>query len=114
MILTMLLAPVRSLIFLKLADVTPIFKKDDNSIKENFRPISVLSSISKIYQRVLLHQILPFMVPKFSNLFCAFHENYTPQYALMRLVEQCRKSIDNRRIAGMVPIDLSNTFDCIS
>ena len=53
--------------FLKLADVTPIFKKGDNSNKKNFRPISVLSSLSKIYERVLSQQLLPFMVPKFSS-----------------------------------------------
>ena len=99
---------------LKLADVTPIFKKGDNSIKENFRPISVLSSLSKIYERVLSQQILPFMIPKFSSLLCAFRERHSPQHALIRLVEQCRKSLDNKGIVGMVLMDLSKAFDCIS
>ena len=83
---------------LKLADVTPIFKKGENSIIENFHPISLLSSFPKIYGRVLSQQILPFMIPKFSNLICAFRECYSHQHALIRFVEQCRTSLDNRGI----------------
>ena len=114
-ILTMLLTPIRPLIYSdKLADVTPIFKSGDNSIKENFHPIIVLSSLSKIYERVLLQQILPFMVPKFSNLLYAFRESHSPQHALIRLAEQCRRILENKGIVGMVLIDLSKAFDCIS
>ena len=99
---------------LKLADVTPIFNTGDNSIKENFRPISVLSALSNIYERVLSQQILPFVVTKFSNLLCVFRECHSPQHALIRLVEQCRKSLDNRGIVGLVLMDLSKAFNCIS
>ena len=83
---------------LKLADVTP----------------SLLSSLSKINERMLSQQILPFMIPKFSNLLCAFRECHSTQHALIRLVEQCRKSLDNRGIVGMVLMDLSKAFACIS
>ena len=93
---------------------TLIFKKGDNSIKENFRPISVLSSPSKIYERVLSQQILPFTIPKFSNLLSAFRGCHSTQHALIRLVEQCRKSLDNRGIVTMVLMDLSKAFNCIS
>ena len=54
------------------------------------------------------------MIPKFSNLFCAFRESHSPQHALMRLAEQCRKSLDNKGVVGMVLMDLSKAFDCIS
>ena len=71
----------------KLADVSPIFKMGESFIRANFRPISVLSSLSKLYERVLSQQI----VLNFSNLLCAFRENHSSQHALLRLVEQCRK-----------------------
>ena len=45
---------------LKLADVSPVFKNGDATVKKNFRPISVLSSLSKVFERLLLKQILPF------------------------------------------------------
>ena len=89
-----------------ITEVTSIFKKGGYSFKENFRPISVLSSLSKIYERVLSQQVLPFMIPKFSNLLCAFRECHSTQHALIRLVEQCRKCPDNRGIVGMVLMDL--------
>ena len=72
------------------------------------------STLSKIYERVLSQQILPLMVPNFSNLLCAFREWHNTQYALIRLAEQCRKSLDNRGIVGMVLMDLSEAFVCIS
>ena len=43
---------------LKLADVSPVFKNGDATVKKNFRPISVLSSLSKVFERLLLKQIL--------------------------------------------------------
>ena len=54
------------------------------------------------------------MVPKFSNLLCAFREIYSLQHAPMRLVEQCQKSFDNKGIVGMVLIDFSKAFDYVT
>lgn len=42
---------------LKIAKVTPIYKKDDPTLISNFRPISVLSSISKVFEKVIFKQI---------------------------------------------------------
>ena len=42
---------------LKLADVVPIFKKNDILNKMNYRPISVLSCISKIFEKLLISQL---------------------------------------------------------
>ena len=46
------------------------------------------------------------MLPKFSNLLCAFRECHSTKHALIRLVEQCRKSLDNRGTVRMVLMDL--------
>ena len=54
------------------------------------------------------------MIPKFSNVLCAFRECHSAQRDLIRLVEQSRKSLNNRGIVGMVLMDLSKAFDCIS
>ena len=42
---------------LKYANVTPLYKKDDSTNKENYRPISILPSISKILERLMFQQI---------------------------------------------------------
>ena len=54
------------------------------------------------------------MVPNFSNLLCAFRENHSSQHALLRLVEQCRKTLDKKGKVGMVVMDLSKAFDCLA
>ena len=46
---------------LKLVDVTPIFKKKDNIFVENCRPVSVLPTVSKIFERIMLKQITDFI-----------------------------------------------------
>ena len=42
---------------LKIADITPTFKKDDQLDKTNYRPISILPTVSKIFERILFNQL---------------------------------------------------------
>ena len=53
---------------LKLAEVTPIFKKNDYLDKENYKPVSVLFNVSKVFERIMYNQIDAFMRDKLSNL----------------------------------------------
>ena len=46
---------------LKLADITPISKKEDSLNKENYRHVSILPQLSKLFQRILYKQIDSFM-----------------------------------------------------
>ena len=49
---------------LKIADITPIFEKEDPLDKTNYRPISILPTVSKIFERILFNQL-----QRFSNKF---------------------------------------------
>ena len=42
---------------LKLADASPVFKKKDKTFVENYRPVSVLPTVSKIFERIMQKQI---------------------------------------------------------
>ena len=46
---------------MKLADITPVFKKKDPLRKENYRPVGILSAISKIFERFMQKQIVGYM-----------------------------------------------------
>ena len=46
---------------LKKADITPVYKKGDITDKENYRPISTLSNLTKVLERLLYNQIETFM-----------------------------------------------------
>ena len=52
---------------LKLAEVSPIFKKKDDLDKENYRPVSVLPHVSKVFERIMHHQIYGYMKDKYRS-----------------------------------------------
>ena len=57
---------------MKYADVTPIHKKDDKTDKTNYRPISILPNLSKVYERLMYNQISPYFDSVFSKFQCGF------------------------------------------
>ena len=99
---------------LKAGDISSLFKKEDAFTKKNYRPITVLPFVSKIYERLMQDQMLPFVQSFLSSLLCGFREGYGTQHALLRLVEACKKTMDNGGVAGAVLTDLSKAFDCLN
>ena len=90
----------------------PLFKKDDNTNKENYRPISILPSISKLFERLIFQQISSHVANKLSPL-CGFRKGYNAQHALLRLKNKLNTSLDNKQNIGLFMMDLSKAFDCI-
>ena len=98
---------------LKRSDVTPTYRAGDSTCKKNFQPISVLSTLSKIFERLMYSQMLPFIRPKLTNLLCGFREGYSTQHALLRLVETCKTCLDSDGVIRMVLTNLSKAYDCL-
>ena len=46
---------------MKHADITPVFKKKSSLKKESYRPVSIISAISKIFERFMQNQIVGYM-----------------------------------------------------
>ena len=69
---------------MKLADITPSHKKYDKTAKENYRPISILSSLSNIYGRQMHDNIYiyQYMESKLSPYLCGFSKGFSTQYCL--------------------------------
>ena len=65
---------------LKLAEVRPIFKKNDDLDKENYRPVSALFNVSKVFERIIYSQIDVFMQDKLSNLLTGFRKSHCTQH----------------------------------
>ena len=99
---------------LKNANVSPVYKKGDKTNKENYRPISILPSISKIFERLMFQQISNFVTDIISPLLCGFRKGYSTQHALLRLLHKLNTHLDNNQLVGLLLIDLSKAFDCIS
>ena len=65
-----------SITYLKLADVNPAFKKKSKALKDNYRPISILPNISKVYGRCLYNQIQTFFDEISSKCQSGFHKRF--------------------------------------
>ena len=76
----------------KVGDITSPFKQEDTFSKKNYRPITVLPSVSKIFERLMQNQMLPFVQKFLSPLLSGFREGYGTQHALLRLIETCNKT----------------------
>ena len=62
---------------LKWADIVPCYKKDDASDKSNFSPISILPTVSKVFERILFDQISSFFQDKLSPFLCGFRKGFS-------------------------------------
>ncbi len=98
---------------LKYADVTPLYKKEAKTSKENYRPVSVLPTVSKVFERILERQMTRYITPFLSNLLCGFRKNFNTQHALIRMLEKWKMGLDNGESIGAIFMDLSKAFDCI-
>ena len=98
---------------LKLADVSSLFKKDVKTFKGNYRPISVLPTVSKVFERFMGTQISTYMSQYLSCLLCGFRKGYNAQHALIRTIEKWRTYLYKGGKVGAIFMDLSKAFDCI-
>ena len=98
---------------MKHADVKPVFKKDSQTDKKNYRPISILPNVSKIHERCINKQLEEYFQALLSKNQCSFREGYSVINALLEMIEKCRKYLDAGGGFGALLTDLSKTFDCL-
>ena len=67
---------------LKLADVKPVHKKGRKDMKENFRPVSIRPTLSKIFEKCIVAQVSTFFDSIFSNQQCGFRRGYSTQHSV--------------------------------
>ena len=73
---------------LKLSDITPVFKKLDPSDKANYRPVSVLPLLSKVFEKIIYDQLYVYLENFLSELLCGFQKAHSTQHALFRLIQK--------------------------
>ena len=98
---------------LKLADVTPLHKKEEKTRKKHYRPVNVLPTVSRVFERLLDKQIIDYMGLYLSSLLCGFRKGYNAQHALVQMLEKWKTSLDNGANIGAILMDLTKAFDCI-
>jgi hypothetical protein len=98
---------------LKKAQVTPLYKKDDPFEMKNYRPVSILSSTSKVFEKVINDQLCTYFDNIFHNFLAAFRPKYGCQTTLLRMIEDWKMALDNNEHVGAILMDLSKAFDCL-
>ena len=99
---------------LKLAEVTPIFKKADTFDITNYRLVSLLSHVSKVYERIIFNQISACFEPLFSTLLTGFRKNQNTQHSLLKMLELWKEALDQRISVSAIFMDLSKAFDTLN
>lgn len=100
---------------LKLADIIPLYKKLEAIYKQNYRPVSLLPVVSKIFERIMEKQMKSFINKHLSSHLCGYRKGYNSQYALIAMIEKWKKSLDCLDAKmGAVFMDLSKAFDTIN
>ena len=99
---------------LKTGNITPVHKKGETTKKENYRPISILPTVSKIYERNMCNEIQNYIDKYLSPYLCGFRKGFGTQHCLAVMVELWKRAIDLKEYAGGVLTDLSKAFDCLN
>ena len=78
---------------LKYVDITPVYKKNNRHEKENYRPVSIKSVISKILERCLYGQIYQSIENTLSRHRMGYTKGYSSQYSLIVMFENWKKNL---------------------
>ena len=100
---------------LKVAKVIPLFKKGDHLLLDNYRPISILPSISKLFERVIFNQINAYFSSHdmYYNGQYGFRHKHSTQLAALELIDRVTQELDRGNTPINIFIDLSKAFDTL-
>ncbi len=100
---------------LKIAKITPIHKKDDDCLFTNYRPISLLPAISKIFEKVIFKQLYEFFQK--NKLFYysqyGFRTEHSTEFAALEVIDRILVEMDKNDIPINIYLDLSKAFDTL-
>ncbi len=92
---------------LQRAEITPVHKKKDIMLKENYRPVSVLPAMSKVLEGVL---VLEYFEQYLSPYVSGFRKGHDCQSVLVRFSESVKRHLDQGKVAAALLTDLSKAL----
>ena len=99
---------------LKLADITAIHKALDKIYTKNYRPVSILPVISKIFEKILNKQMYQYVDSFLSKYVGGYRKKFCTEYTLVSMIEKWKDKLDKGGFAGGILMDLSKAFDTIN
>ena len=100
----------------KCTKITPIHKKDDCHLVENYRPISLLPSISKLFEKVVFDQIYTYFIENnyLSPNQYGFRKMHSTEHAVMEVADRITSELDRGNTSLTIFLDLSKAFDTLN
>ena len=101
---------------LKIAKVIPLFKKGDKQQVNNYRPISLLTALSKVLEKIVYTRTSEFLKKHniFSNSQFGFRKKHSTTHAILSLLKKVSSSIDKYCHTVGIFLDFSKAFDTIN
>ncbi len=96
----------------KTAEIVPIHKKKDQLLRENHRPVSIPTNLSKVIE-ISINNTLTYTNIILDDRISAYRKGYSCQYALLNFVEEWRKDMDNQEVPAALLLDLCKAFDAM-
>ena len=93
-----------------LGEIVPVHKKDCTLTKTNYRPITILLVISKVFEKLVHSRLASHFEDVYHNNIFAYRDYHGCDAAILSLTEQCKKEFDNHKVISLVSMDLSNAF----
>ena len=91
----------------KLAEISPAHKKECKLTKSNYRQLSILPSLSKVFERLVHNRASPYFENILHKFVFAYRKFHGCDTALLCLTENWKRDLDNPKIVGLVSMDLS-------
>ena len=101
-------------ISLKVADVTPIHKSKEKFLLKNYRPVSLIPIVSKLFERNMFDQISSYIEKFLSPYLFGYRKGHSTEQCLIIMTETWKTSLNKKGAAGAILTDLSKAFDCLN
>ena len=101
---------------LKIAETIPIFKKGSRLLPSNYRPISLLSNLNKIFEKIVYRRVFKYFeeIQCIYSLQFGFRKKHSTNHALISITEKIRNALDNKKYVCGVFVDLQKAFDTVN
>jgi hypothetical protein len=92
----------------------PVFKKDNKQKKENYRPITTLLTVDKIFEKLICTQVVDKYDDSLYSRMTGYRKRHSCETTLLGLVENWKKATDNKEVVCILSTDMSKAFDSLS
>ncbi|XP_048578931.1 uncharacterized protein LOC125560702 [Nematostella vectensis] len=97
----------------KKGEWNPVYKKDDRLERKNYRPITLLCIVDKVYESMMSTQVNNHFDPKLDPCLSAYRKKHSCETTLLKLTEDWKLAVDSKQFIGILSTDMSKAFDSL-